>query len=130
MPRPVAPDETERAVAELWSRLLDRPDIARTANFFELGGHSLLAIQMHRALAADFAPGLTLVDVFRYPTLAALAGRIAEVAGEQKPPATPITSGSPRSSEPVAPVADRTRTAARRSAIRRDVAKALSTAGK
>jgi hypothetical protein len=46
-------------------------------NFFSIGGHSLLAVQMHRELKTSLAPDLTITDLFRFPTVATLAGHIA-----------------------------------------------------
>ena len=50
-PRPAANDpvepatETERAIAEVWSEVLDVDAVGRFDDFFELGGHSLSAIR-------------------------------------------------------------------------------------
>ena len=66
---------TERRVAGVWSALLDRPAIASDTSFFELGGHSLLLVRAHARLR-PLAPTLTIVDLFRYPTVRTLARRI------------------------------------------------------
>jgi hypothetical protein len=52
-------------------------DIRGDDNFFALGGHSLLAVQAHREIreALD-APRLSITDIFRFPTLAALAAHL------------------------------------------------------
>ncbi|OSP40208.1 hypothetical protein B7767_27515, partial [Streptomyces sp. 13-12-16] len=44
-------DDTERAVAAHWRKLLDCPVEERTADFFALGGDSLLAVRMLGSLA-------------------------------------------------------------------------------
>src|SRR5262249_34831303 len=67
--------ETERRIAELWRQVLKVDRIGRNDNFFELGGHSLLLTQVHRELR-ELAPDLTLVDMFAYPTIGALAGHL------------------------------------------------------
>jgi hypothetical protein len=47
-------------------------------NFFDLGGHSLLAVQVHRRLQAVVGPHLSLTDLFRFPTIRALARYLAQ----------------------------------------------------
>jgi natural product biosynthesis luciferase-like monooxygenase protein len=64
----------EETIAGIWRELLQLPHVSRDANFFDLGGHSLLAVQVHRRLR-ELLPerpvGIT--DLFRFPTVAALA---------------------------------------------------------
>ncbi|HVR98965.1 MAG TPA: SDR family NAD(P)-dependent oxidoreductase, partial [Thermoanaerobaculia bacterium] len=66
--------EMERAIAGIWKDVLGVEKVGLNDNFFDLGGHSLLAAQVHarlrQALGRD---DLTMVDLFRYPTVAALA---------------------------------------------------------
>uniref|UniRef100_UPI003564551B non-ribosomal peptide synthetase n=1 Tax=Amycolatopsis kentuckyensis TaxID=218823 RepID=UPI003564551B len=89
--------EAERALAAIWTDVLGVEDVGAETNFFELGGDSILSIQVvSRARRA----GLTLLphDVFRHPTLAALAAHAGADHGpraEQGPvtgeaPLTPI----------------------------------------
>ncbi|BDM74033.1 non-ribosomal peptide synthetase (plasmid) [Streptomyces nigrescens] len=80
----VAPrTETERILAGIWCTLLGVARVGVEDNFFTLGGDSILSIQVvSRARKA----GLTLTprDVFRHPTVAALAaatGSTAPVTG-------------------------------------------------
>ena len=56
--------------------------IAPEDNFFDLGGHSLLAVQTHRALRdrLDLSK-LSITDIFQFPTLGALADRVAKLGG-------------------------------------------------
>ncbi|HEY4723308.1 MAG TPA: phosphopantetheine-binding protein, partial [Anaerolineae bacterium] len=42
-------------------------------NFFELGGNSLLIAQTHHRLREELKSDLSLVDMFKYPTVNALA---------------------------------------------------------
>ncbi|MFB6435657.1 non-ribosomal peptide synthase/polyketide synthase [Streptomyces sp. NPDC056411] len=75
--------EAERILADIWSTLLGLDRVGTEDNFFMLGGDSILSIQVvSRARAA----GLTLTprDLFRYPTIGALAaasGSSAPVRG-------------------------------------------------
>jgi amino acid adenylation domain-containing protein len=63
----------ERAVAEVWSEVLRLEGIGAHDNFFELGGHSLLLVQVQRRLRQRFARELSVVDLFKHPTVEALA---------------------------------------------------------
>jgi len=70
----VAPaSETERRIAEVWADLLKRERVGRDDNFFELGGNSLLIIQAHGRLKKLFEHELSVLDLFKYPTIAKLA---------------------------------------------------------
>ena len=51
-------------------------------NFFDLGGHSLVMVQVHSALQAFYGLDLSLVDMFRYPTVSALAQYIDQAESE------------------------------------------------
>lgn len=75
----VAPENTlERDLAEAYRRTLGLDRVGLNDNFFALGGHSLLAVQLHRDLKASIAPDLTITDVFRFPTVGALAAHLAD----------------------------------------------------
>ena len=44
--------------------------VGRDDNFFDLGGHSLLVVQVHRRLRAALGCELSVVDLFKFPTVA------------------------------------------------------------
>ncbi len=94
---PVAADtgvDVEKTIAAIWSRLLGVSGIARSDNFFDLGGHSLLAVQAHRDIRAALgATTLGITDIFRFPTLGALADR---AGGGPPAVAAPKAVPSPR----------------------------------
>ncbi|KKB80718.1 luciferase [Devosia limi DSM 17137] len=71
-------NDAQRTIAAAFQRALGLPEIGLNDNFFALGGHSLLAVHVHRELKASLAPDLAITDLFRYPTVAALALRIAD----------------------------------------------------
>lgn len=75
-------DEIEAQVAALWSELLGLDSVGVTDNFFDLGGHSLLAFQMLRRVQSEMNRDVTITDVFRFPSVRALAIRIRGDAGE------------------------------------------------
>ena len=72
--------ELERAIAAVWREVLRRR--ARSGvhdNFFDLGGHSLLLRPGARAACERrSARELSMVDLFQYPTVAALAAHLVE----------------------------------------------------
>ena len=75
-------NDTERRIAAIWSRILGVAEIGSKDNFFQLGGHSLLAVQAHREIRdALGATELGITDIFRFPTLAALAAHIDDRPG-------------------------------------------------
>jgi hypothetical protein len=71
---------TEETVAALWRELLGHDRIGRHENFFDLGGHSLLAVRAHARLRHTVCAELTILDLFRHPTVQSLAARIEELA--------------------------------------------------
>ncbi len=87
--------ELERRIAAVWQEALGLPSVGIHDNFFDLGGHSLLLAKVHAALKRDLGRELSLVDLFRYPTVAALAQALA--AGEGgAPAAAPARAAAPR----------------------------------
>jgi natural product biosynthesis luciferase-like monooxygenase protein len=82
----VAPtSDIEAQLAAIWGRILGVPKVGARDNFFALGGHSLLAVQAHREIREQLnAPKLSITDIFRFPTLAALARHL-----DDKPKAAP-----------------------------------------
>jgi amino acid adenylation domain-containing protein len=69
----------ERSIFGIWKDVLGRSDIGLHDNFFELGGHSLLLLRLQTRLTA-VAEEVPLVDLFRYPTVAALAKHLTNGA--------------------------------------------------
>ncbi|HMG74244.1 MAG TPA: amino acid adenylation domain-containing protein [Pyrinomonadaceae bacterium] len=87
--------ETERALAEIWSGVLDIQEVGVNDNFFELGGHSLIATQIVSRIRDDFAVDLPLPRFLRSPTVAELAEAIDELK----------TSGKSTQKSKIAPAA-------------------------
>ncbi|MGB3300747.1 MAG: amino acid adenylation domain-containing protein, partial [Phormidesmis sp.] len=69
-------NETERAIASIWSAVLQQSDISIYDNFFDLGGHSLSATRVNTRLRQQFEIDLPLQSAFEYPVLASLATHI------------------------------------------------------
>ncbi|BAI74126.1 polyketide synthase (plasmid) [Azospirillum sp. B510] len=81
--------ETERGLAEIWSRLLGTDAVSRLDDFFDLGGDSLMHVQLENAVRERFGVGLSMEDVYDDPTLTAVAARIAAAAIAAARPAAP-----------------------------------------
>ncbi|MBI1398031.1 MAG: amino acid adenylation domain-containing protein [Betaproteobacteria bacterium] len=65
---------TEREIAAVWQEVLGVERVARTENFFDLGGHSLSMSRAHEMIRARLKrEDITLVDMFKYPTVAGIA---------------------------------------------------------
>jgi acyl-CoA synthetase (AMP-forming)/AMP-acid ligase II len=73
----------EELVAGIWREVLSMDEVGANDNFFDLGGHSLLTIQVLGKLKAKVARPLSLVDLFRFPTIRSLA---AYLDSEDAPP--------------------------------------------
>ncbi len=67
---------TEEQLAEVWSELLELERVSTLDNFFDLGGHSLLATRLITRIRRRLGMDITLVDLFREPTLRGLAEHI------------------------------------------------------
>ncbi len=68
-----AANELERAIAEVWSKLLKVKKLSVTRTFSDLGGNSLLLLKLHAALVARLEIPLSLADLFNLPTVRSLA---------------------------------------------------------
>ena len=67
-------------IAALWAQVLGVERIGASDNFFDLGGHSLQLIRVHGLLESRLGRELSLVDLFKHPTVSALARRIEQGA--------------------------------------------------
>ncbi|HEY9860764.1 MAG TPA: amino acid adenylation domain-containing protein, partial [Candidatus Obscuribacterales bacterium] len=63
----------ERLIAEVWQTVLQVPQVGLQDNFFDLGGHSLLMAQVQFQLQEQIQQEVSMVDLFQYPTVQALA---------------------------------------------------------
>ncbi len=79
---PEAANALEARIQAVWCDLLKLPRVGLRDNFFDLGGHSLLAVQLHRRLTGISDKPVQLTDVFRFPTVAALAGHLTDSGSE------------------------------------------------
>jgi acyl carrier protein len=73
----VAPQtEIEKTITAVWQEVLQAEKVGVNDNFFDLGGHSLLMIQVHSKLQEVLSKTLTVIELFQYPTIHALAGYV------------------------------------------------------
>ncbi len=108
----------ERLVAAVWSQVLTLDGVGAHDNFFDLGGNSLRLLAVLAALRErDADAGLTLVDLFRHPTVAALATRLERPA--PSPAAAPADAGPQPPATPAGDRYERRTAAARRTRSRK-----------
>jgi amino acid adenylation domain-containing protein len=69
--------ELERVIADVWKEALRVEHVGLDDNFFDLGGHSLLLARVHATLKERLQRELTLVDLFRFPTVGSLATHLS-----------------------------------------------------
>jgi amino acid adenylation domain-containing protein len=95
---PVTPPRSalERAIADVWRGVLCLDSIGIGDNFFELGGTSLLIIPVHTRLRDAWDSTLALVEMFQFPTVEALARRLARGAAPVAPPEIRPATGTER----------------------------------
>ncbi len=90
----------EETLAEVWGRVLAVDRVGRHDNFFDLGGDSIRSIQvLGQAQAAGIQ--VALQDLFRFPTLAELAGATSRHQGprQARPALEPFELVAPEDTE-------------------------------
>jgi len=81
----VAPQtELEQIIATIWQEVLHLEKVGIYDNFFDLGGHSLLIAQVHSRLQARLERNISMVEMFKYPTIELLAKHLS-FNREEKP---------------------------------------------
>jgi amino acid adenylation domain-containing protein len=65
--------ELEKTIAQIWQAVLTLEQVGIHDNFFDLGGHSLLLIQVHHHLQQQINSSISIIDLFKYPTISTLA---------------------------------------------------------
>ena len=94
-----AVSESERDMIRLWRQVLKIENLDVDSNFFDLGGHSLLLTKMQRILKCDYGVQLTAAQVFRGPTLKAMAAWFEQARSAAKFAAKLAAEQSSRPSE-------------------------------
>jgi amino acid adenylation domain-containing protein len=76
-------NELERVIAQAWAEALGVDRVGLNENFFDLGAHSLMVAEVHMQLQQLLGRELSLVDLFQFPTVTALANHLK---GEETAP--------------------------------------------
>ncbi|MEH2406856.1 non-ribosomal peptide synthetase [Nostoc sp.] len=80
----VAPEtELEQTIAIIWQEVLHVEKVGIHHNFFDLGGHSLLMVQIHSKLYQTLNKDISIVEMFQYPTISALAKHLSQQLAEK-----------------------------------------------
>jgi amino acid adenylation domain-containing protein len=84
-PRPVehapAAGRLEESIVAIWRQVLGAARVGVNDNFFDVGGHSLLLVTLQEKLEALLGREVTLVEVFRYPTVRAFGAHVLRGQG-------------------------------------------------
>ncbi len=73
----VAPrSEVEGLIAAIWQQVLGVERVGTGDNFFDLGGHSLLLVEVQAKLRERLGEEVALLDLFKFPSVGALAGHL------------------------------------------------------
>lgn len=80
---------TERVLAEIWSSVLDLPNVSVVDNFVELGGDSILGITL-AARAKDAGLAIRPKHILQHPTVRELA-RVADTLAKSSSAVSPVT---------------------------------------
>ncbi len=70
--------DLEQRIAEIWRAVLKVETVGVMHNFFDLGGHSLAMVQVQGKVRQELGRDVSVVEMFRYPTVAALAAFLEE----------------------------------------------------
>jgi amino acid adenylation domain-containing protein len=73
----VAPQgELEENIAKLWRSALRLNAVGANDNLFDLGADSLMVTAVHREMQTELNRRIAITDLFEFPTIAALAGKL------------------------------------------------------
>ena len=77
--------DLERTLAAVWQAALHRETVGLHDNFFDLGGHSLLMAQVHSHLQDLLPQAVSMLELFQYPTISALAQYLRQAPVQSGP---------------------------------------------
>ncbi len=83
----------ETRLAQAWRAALGNRPFGLDDNFFDMGGTSLQLLQVHASIR-ELADNLTVVEMFQFPTLRALARRLNPASGPTAAAPAPATTRS------------------------------------
>jgi amino acid adenylation domain-containing protein len=79
----------ERDIACVWREMLKVERVGVDDNFFGLGGHSLLMVHVNQRLRELLQRDLSMIEMFKYPTVGALAEHLSRQPLQTHTPKTP-----------------------------------------
>ncbi|CBN55480.1 CrpC (fragment) [Kamptonema sp. PCC 6506] len=80
----IAPQtDIEQAIATVWQQVLNLEKVGIDDNFFDLGGHSLLMAQAHSKLREVVDRDVSILEMFKYPTISSLAKYLSQEPEEK-----------------------------------------------
>lgn len=82
-------NEMEHTIGAIWQEVLHLEKVGIEDSFFDLGGHSLLLIQIQNKLETVLNRQVSIMDLFRYPTISSLAEYLSQ---KEKAKALPVES--------------------------------------
>jgi len=91
--------DAERRLAAIMCELLGVETVSTQTNLFEVGFTSLQLVKLAQRLQQEFGQPVPVVELFRLPTLAALAGYLNNVARRGEPAATAAAESDERASK-------------------------------
>jgi amino acid adenylation domain-containing protein len=80
-PRVAPRDALEQMIATAWRDVLGVPKVGIDDNFFDAGGNSLLLVRVRYSLEQSLGRPVAVVELFRHPTIRALATFLQDPAG-------------------------------------------------
>ena len=86
-------NEIEAGLLLIWQEILGVKAVSLDDNFFDLGGTSLQLIAVHAKIVSTMKTDVTVVDLFQYPSIAALAARLRRGAGTAPTAASTAADG-------------------------------------
>jgi amino acid adenylation domain-containing protein len=93
----VAPrSATERTIAKIWQEVLKVDKVGINDNFFGLGGHSLLLVHAQSKVSDALRVKVSMVEMFKYPTISALAEHLSAQPGSMQASPPPRTQAGTR----------------------------------
>jgi acyl carrier protein len=76
--------ELEGVIVQIWQKVLQVERVGVHDNFFDLGGNSFHVLKVSSSLTEEFGDGISVMDMFRCPTVSLLAKHLS---GEHGPAA-------------------------------------------
>ena len=76
-------NELERFIASIWQEILELEHVGVDHSFFDLGGRSIHIIQVHSRLQKFLKQDVSVIDLFRYPTIRLLSQHLSTKQSEQ-----------------------------------------------